>query len=54
MMLIVSAMRDIGKDQLSEEQMRVFKKHMENVSAEDFSHDIQLAPMWVRKILLSL
>ena len=27
---------------------------MEHVSAEDFSHDIQLAPMWVRKILLSL
>lgn len=54
MMLVVSAMRDIGKDQLSEEQMSVIKKHMENVSAEDFNHDIQLAPMWVRKILLSL
>ncbi len=54
MMLVVSAMRDIGKDQLSEEQISVIKKHMENVSAEDFNHDIQLAPMWVRKILLSL
>jgi hypothetical protein len=54
MMLVVSAMRDIGKDQLSEEQMSVIKKHMENVSTEDFNHDIQLAPMWVRKILLSL
>jgi hypothetical protein len=31
MMLVVSAMRDIGKDQLSEEQMSVIKKHMENV-----------------------
>ena len=54
MMLVVSAMRDIGKDQLSKEQMSVIKKHMENVSTEDFNHDIQLAPMWVRKILLSL
>ena len=54
MMLIVSAMRDIGKDQLSEEQTSVIKKHLENVPNEDFNHDIQLAPMWVRKILLSL
>ena len=54
MMLIVSAIRDIGKDQLSEEQMSVIKKHMENVPSEDFNNDIQLAPMWVRKILLSL
>ena len=54
MMLVVSAMRDIGEDQLSVEQMSVIKKHMENVPTEDFNHDIQLAPMWVRKILLSL
>ena len=54
MMLVVSAMRDIGKDQLSEEQTSVIKMHLENVPNEDFNHDIQLAPMWVRKILLSL
>lgn len=54
MMLIVSAMREIGQKQLSQEQMSIIKKHLENVSTEDFKHDIQLAPMWVRKVLLTL
>lgn len=54
MMLLVSAMRDIGKDQLSDDQLSIIKQHLTNVSAEEFSHDIQLAPMWVRKTLHSL
>ena len=54
MMLIVSAMREIGQKHLSEEQRSIFKKHLKKVSTEDFKHDIQLAPMWVRKVLLTL
>lgn len=51
MMLLVSAMRDIGKDQLSDDQLSIIKQNLTNVSAEEFNHDIQLAPMWVRKTL---
>ena len=52
MTLIVTAMREIGEGNVTDEQMGIVKTHLEKVNEEDFKHDIQLAPIWVRKALM--
>lgn len=54
MELIVSAMREIGEDNITEAQLEIIKKHLANVPKSDFDNDIKLVPDWVRKTLLSL
>lgn len=54
MMMLVAALREMGEGNISVEQMAILKKHLQTVSQEDINHDMQLAPVWVRKILLSL
>lgn len=51
MALIVTALREIGEAKVTQEQLDIIKQHIEKVSEQDFSHDIQLAPIWVRKTL---
>lgn len=53
MMLVVSAMRTIGEEMLTEEEKNVLLDHVKSVSDSDFCHDIKLAPAWVRKILIA-
>ena len=52
MALVVTAMREIGEGNVTDEQMAIIKTHLEKVDEEDFKHDIQLAPIWVRKLLM--
>ena len=52
-MLIVTAMRTIGEEKMTEEERNMFVEHTRNVSDNDFNHDIKLAPAWVRKILIA-
>jgi len=52
MMLIVTAMREITKEKLTDEECAKILELKENVPASDFNHDIQLAPAWVRTILM--
>ena len=52
MRLIVSAMREIGEAKITDIQMNVIKSHLINVPTVEMEHDIQLAPVWVRKKLL--
>lgn len=54
MLLIVMALREIGEKNITEEQMSILKQHLSTVSQEDLHADIQLVPIWVRKILLKL
>lgn len=54
MLMLVAAMREIGEGNETTEQKAIMKKHVQTVSQEDFKHDIQLAPVWVRKTLTSL
>jgi hypothetical protein len=54
MMLIVSAMREIGEQGFTEEYRTQIKPFVEKVTKTDFEHDITLAPVWVRNILLAL
>lgn len=51
MLLIVTALREIGEDNVTEHQMEIIKKHLEEVAVRDFQKDILLAPIWVRKKL---
>ena len=53
MMLIVTAMRTIGENKITEEERNMLVEHTRNVSDNDFNHDIKLAPAWVRKILIA-
>ena len=51
MQLIVTALREIGEQNVTEEQMAIIRQHLEHVTEEDYQKDIQLAPIWVRKKL---
>ena len=46
------AMREIGEDAITEEQIAKIKNIItDSVSEDEFNHDIVLAPIWVRRIL---
>lgn len=51
MALIVAAMREIGEENVSKEHISIIKNHLAQVNQDDYSHDVQLAPIWVRKTL---
>lgn len=52
MQLAVLAMREIGEKEITEEQKSKIKNMItEHVSEQEFSHDIVLAPTWIKKIL---
>ena len=52
MMLIVMAMKEIGQEQITDEQVDIIKKHLANVSPLDFIHDVKLMPIWIRQIIM--
>ena len=54
LMLIVSALREIGENKATTQQLEIIKSHLSNVSQKELDADIQLMPIWVRKVLLSL
>jgi len=54
LMLIVVALREIGENKTTPAQLEIIKKHLSNVSQKELNADIQLMPIWVRKILLPL
>lgn len=54
MALIVTALREIGEENVTEAQMSVIREQLRNIPEDDFSSDISLAPLWVRKLLLAL
>jgi hypothetical protein len=54
LMLIVSALREIGEGKATLKELEIIKLHLENVSQKELNTDIQLMPLWVRKTLLSL
>ena len=51
MLLVVLAMREIGEDDLTEEQWEIIKTHLKHVSKTDFNQDIKLAPVWIQEKL---
>ena len=52
MQLVVMAMREIGEESLTNEQLLEIKKIVANsVGSQEFSHDIVLAPTWIKNLL---
>jgi len=54
MQMIVFALREIGKEDLSEEKIARIQRILLTVPADDFHTDVHLAPEWVQKKLRSL
>jgi len=54
LMLIVSALREIGEKNITDEQLAIIKNHFSNITTEEFEKDIKLIPVWIRKILLAI
>lgn len=54
LMLIVSAIREIGEGKITEEQKEIIKSHFSKITKQEFEQDIKLIPIWIRKFLLSL
>lgn len=53
MQFVVMAVRAIGENRVTEEQMRILVSHLNQVPEEDYKADINLAPIWVRNLLNS-
>lgn len=54
LMLIVSALREIGEGNVTPQQLEIIQSHLANVSEKKLKTDIQLMPIWVRKLILAL
>jgi hypothetical protein len=54
LMLIVSALREIGEEKITDEQKEIIKSHFSHITKQEFEKDIKLIPVWIHKLLLSL
>jgi hypothetical protein len=54
MQLVVAALRELGKDGVSEDVLEKIRPIVSTVSETQFKNDIALSPAWIRKILLSI
>ena len=52
-MLVNSALREIGEGKVTQEQKDIIKEKMQFVSQKELENDIKLMPIWVRDILLT-
>lgn len=49
--LIIQALKEIGKDNVTAEQLEKIKIHLEKEEQETIEHDAKLAPVWISKIM---
>ena len=49
--LIIQALKEIGKDNITDEQLKKIKNHLKLEKKEIMEHDAKLAPAWRAKIL---
>lgn len=49
--LAVQALRTIGKGQATDEEIKQIKKILKNENPKHLQHDLQLAPVWIRKLI---
>ncbi|WP_438710256.1 DUF6088 family protein [Aquimarina muelleri] len=49
--LIIQALKEIGKDNVTAEQLEKIKNHLEKEKQEIIEHDAKLAPVWISKIM---
>ena len=53
-LLAISALKEIGKDNATDEQKQKIKEALQYEKRENIIHDANLAPVWVSKIILKL
>jgi hypothetical protein len=49
--LVIQALKDIGKDQVTDHDLNVILGHLRKEEVTHVKHDIKLAPEWIRAIL---
>ncbi len=49
--LAIQALRTIGKDQVTVEEIKQINKILKNENSKHLQHDLQLAPVWIRKLI---
>lgn len=49
--LAIQALRTIGKDQATDEEIKQIKKILKSENPKHLQHDLQLAPVWIRKLI---
>ncbi|MDR1416129.1 MAG: DUF6088 family protein [Prevotellaceae bacterium] len=54
LMLIVSALREIGEGEVTDRQKEIIKSHFSHVTKQEFEADLKLIPIWIHKLFLSL
>jgi len=52
--LVIQALKDIGKGNVTEEQLSIIQRHLLNESREVIEHDTKLAPVWISDIMKRL
>jgi predicted transcriptional regulator of viral defense system len=52
--LVIVALKEIGKDKVTPDQLEVLEKHMRNEKAYHARHDLNNAPAWIRTLFSSL
>ena len=50
-MLAIQALRTIGKDKATDEEIKQIKKILKTENPKHLQHDLQLAPVWIRKLI---
>ena len=51
--LVIQALRDIGKDKVTDKELQKIKQLLTNEKPYHLAHDLKLAPEWIRRLLLS-
>ena len=53
-LLAISALKEIGKDKATDEQLQKIKEALQQEKRENIIHDANLAPVWISNIILKL
>lgn len=49
--LVIQALKEIGKDNVTENEKQIILRHLKNENKYRLEHDIRLAPEWIREIM---
>lgn len=49
--LVIQALKEIGKENISEAEIKIIMEHLQKEESSRLEHDIKLAPEWIRIIM---
>ena len=49
--LVIQALKEIGKDKVTEDEIKIILEHLQKEDPYRLEHDIKLAPEWIRIIM---